>query len=95
MWKSSPRGIGGFSIEKTDNISKIGKYHMVHVVSLNEPNDFARENAVMELDLLPGQSRGYWIYHATTKCFKQAKASGKINNDRANMLFDTGAEISI
>ena len=63
---------------------------MVHVVSLNEPYEFARENAVMELDLLPVESRGYWKYYATTKWFKQAKASGKVNNDRANLLFDTG-----
>ena len=68
---------------------------MVHVASLNEPNDFARGNTVMELDLLPGESRGYWKYHTSTKWFKQAKASGKVNNDRANLLFDTGAEISI
>ena len=68
---------------------------MVHVVSLNEPYEFARENAVMELDLLPGESWGYWKYHAPTKWFKQAKASGSINNDRANLLFDTGTEISI
>ena len=27
--------------------------------------------------------------------FKQAKAAGKINNDRANLWFDTGTEISI
>ena len=49
----------------------------------------------MELDLLPGESRGYWKYHAPTKWFRQAKASGKVNNDHANLLFDTGAEISI
>ena len=93
--EKQPEEERGVSIEKTDNISKIGKYPMVHVVSLNEPNDFARENAVMELDILPGEYRGYWKQHAPTKCFKQAKASGKINNDRANLLFDTGAEISI
>ncbi|CAH0480927.1 unnamed protein product [Peronospora belbahrii] len=58
-------------------------------------NGFVRESAVMELDLLLGESRGYWNYHAPTKWFGQAKASEKINNDRANLLFDTGAEISI
>ena len=62
---------------------------------VNEPNGFARENAVMESDLLPGESRGYWKYHVPTKWFRQAKASGKVNNDRANLLLDTGAEISI
>ena len=49
----------------------------------------------MELDLAPGESRGYWKYHTLGKCFKQAKAVGKINNEKANFLFDSGAEISI
>ena len=44
---------------KIGNISKIGNYPVVHVASLNEPNNFIRENAVMELDLLSGESRGY------------------------------------
>ncbi|CAI5701516.1 unnamed protein product [Peronospora effusa] len=80
---------------KIGNISKIGNYPVVHVASLNKPNNFVRESSVMELDLLPGESRGYWKYHAPTKWFRQAKASGKVNNDHANLLFDTGAEISI
>ncbi|CAI5701135.1 unnamed protein product [Peronospora effusa] len=80
---------------KIGNISKIGNYPVVHVASLNEPNNFVRESSVMELDLLPGESRGYWKYHTATKWFRQAKASGKVNNDHANLLFDTGAEISI
>ena len=29
------------------------------------------------------------------KWFKQAKATGKINNEKAIMLFDSGAEVSI
>ena len=77
--EKQPKEERGFSTEKTDTISKMGKHLMVYVVSLNEPNDFARENAVMEFDLFPGES----------------KASGKMNNDRANLLFDTGAEIPI
>ena len=68
---------------------------MVHVASLNERNDYTREKAVMELDLLSGETRGYWKYHSPMKWFRQSKASGKVNNDRANLLFDTGAEISI
>ena len=64
--EKQPEKERGVSIEKTDNISKIGKYPMVHVVSLDEPNDFARESAVMELDLLPGKSRGLEV-HAPTK----------------------------
>ena len=83
------------AVKKIGNISKVGSYPVVHVACLNETNGFAREDAVMELDLLPGESRGYWKNHAPSKWFKQAKASGKVNNDRANLLFDTGAEISI
>ncbi|GMF27830.1 unnamed protein product [Phytophthora fragariaefolia] len=50
---------------------------------------------MMELDLLPGGSRGYWKYHAPGKWFKQAKVVGKINNEKATLLFDSGAEVSI
>ena len=85
----------GVSTEKIDSTSEIVEHPMDHVVSLSEPNDFAREKAMMELELLPGESRGYWKYHAPTKWIKQAKASGEINNDRDNLLYDTGAEISI
>ena len=49
----------------------------------------------MELDLTPGESRGYWKYHTPGKWFKQAKAVGKINNEKATFLFDSGAEVSI
>ena len=81
--------------KKIGNISKIASYPVVHVARLDDPNGFTRGDAVMELDLLPGESRGYWKNHAPSKWFQQAKASGKVNNDRANLLFDTGAEISI
>ncbi|KAG3169819.1 hypothetical protein PC128_g19090 [Phytophthora cactorum] len=46
-------------------------------------------------DLLPGESRGYWKYHAPGKWFQQAKVGGKINNEKATMLLDSGAEVSI
>ncbi|ETO80876.1 hypothetical protein F444_04722 [Phytophthora nicotianae P1976] len=36
--------------------------------------------------------RGYWKYHAPSK---QAKAGGKINNEKADLLLDSGAEVSI
>ena len=49
----------------------------------------------MELDPSPGESRGYWKYHTTGKYFKQAKVVGKINSEKAAMLFDSGAEVSI
>ncbi|KAG3011606.1 hypothetical protein PC121_g3916 [Phytophthora cactorum] len=46
-------------------------------------------------DLLPGESRGYWKYHAPGKWFRQAKVGGKINNEKATMFLDSGAEVSI
>ena len=49
----------------------------------------------MELDLAPGESRRFWKYHTPGKWFKQAKAVGKINNEKATLLFDSGAEVSI
>ena len=82
-------------VKKIGNISKVASCSVVHVARLNDPNGFTRGDAVMELDLLPGESRRYWKNHAPSKWFQQAKASGKVNNDRANLLNDTGAEISI
>ena len=58
-------------------------------------DEYTRSPAMMELDLAPGESRGYWKYHTPGKWFKQAKAVGKINNEKATMLFDSGAEVSI
>ena len=58
-------------------------------------SDYARSPVRMELDLAPGQSRRYWKYHTPGKWSKQAKATGKINNEKATMLFDSGAEVSI
>ncbi|KAE8885521.1 hypothetical protein PF003_g30253 [Phytophthora fragariae] len=49
----------------------------------------------MALEISSGESRGYWEYHDPDKKFKQAKAEGKINNEKATLLFDSGAEVSI
>ncbi|KAI9895112.1 hypothetical protein PsorP6_019199 [Peronosclerospora sorghi] len=54
-------------------------------------DEFSRSPVIMEVDLLPGESRGYWKYHSPKKWFKQSKASGKINNELATLLFDSGA----
>ncbi|KAI9911127.1 hypothetical protein PsorP6_008767 [Peronosclerospora sorghi] len=56
-------------------------------------DEFSRSPVIMEVDLLPVKSRGYWKYHSPKKWFKQAKASGKLNNERATLLFDSGAEV--
>ncbi|POM58039.1 LOW QUALITY PROTEIN: Reverse transcriptase [Phytophthora palmivora] len=58
-------------------------------------DEYSRSEVVMELDLLPGESRGYWKFHTPGKWFKQAKDTGKINNEKATLLFDSGAEVSI
>ncbi|KAE9307715.1 hypothetical protein PF008_g21165 [Phytophthora fragariae] len=49
----------------------------------------------MALEIASGEPRGYWKYHVPDKKFKQAKAVGKINNEKATLLFDSGAEVSI
>ncbi|OWZ04400.1 hypothetical protein PHMEG_00023704 [Phytophthora megakarya] len=41
------------------------------------------------MDLLPGESRGYWKHHSP------AKITGKFHNEKAVLLLDTGAEVSI
>uniref|UniRef100_A0AAV1TPL8 Peptidase A2 domain-containing protein n=1 Tax=Peronospora matthiolae TaxID=2874970 RepID=A0AAV1TPL8_9STRA len=48
----------------------------------------------MEIDLTPGESRGYWKYHTPQIWFKQAKEVGEINNEMATFLFDSSAAIS-
>ncbi|ETO99990.1 hypothetical protein F441_22585 [Phytophthora nicotianae CJ01A1] len=49
----------------------------------------------MALELLPGEMRGYWKYRARSKWFKQAKTGREINNEKADLLLDSGAEVSI
>ena len=48
-----------------------------------------------QFHLSPGESRGYWMYHTPGKWFKQVMATDKINNEKATMLFDSGAEVWI
>ncbi|KAG2779609.1 hypothetical protein PC129_g7071 [Phytophthora cactorum] len=36
-----------------------------------------------------------WKYYAPSKWFKQAKTTGKINNKKASLRLDSGAEVSI
>ncbi|KAE8901089.1 hypothetical protein PF003_g14802 [Phytophthora fragariae] len=54
-----------------------------------------RRSGTMLPTLLPGESRGYWKHHSPGKWFRQAKITGKINNEKAILLLDTGAEVSI
>ena len=68
---------------------------LFNISSARRVDEYSRLPVRMELNLAPGESRGYWKYHTPGKWFKQAKAVGKINNERATMLFDSGAEVSI
>ena len=65
------------------------------ISSVRRHGEYTRSPTKMELVLAPGESRGYWKYHTPGKWFKQAKVAGKINNDKATLLLDSGAEISI
>ena len=62
---------------------------------MRRPNEYARSPTRMELELSPGESHGNWKYHTPNKWFRKAKAGGKINNEKANLLFDLRAEVSI
>ena len=81
--------------ELVGNTSDICVNSVAVVANMSTSDEFSREETLMILDLLPGESRGYWKHHAPGKWFKQAKACGKINNSRADLLFDSGAEVSI
>ena len=63
--------------------------------SVRRHEEYARSPTKKELVLAPGESRGYCKYHTPGKWFKQDKVVGKINNEKATMLLDSGAEISI
>ncbi|ETP33875.1 hypothetical protein F442_17691 [Phytophthora nicotianae P10297] len=77
-----------------DNTCDLHGKHTSVVSSLRKPDEFARVDRVIALEL-PGEMRGYWKYHAPSKWFKQAKTGGKINNEKADLLLDSGAEVSI
>ncbi|OWY94876.1 LOW QUALITY PROTEIN: hypothetical protein PHMEG_00035271 [Phytophthora megakarya] len=57
--------------------------------------EYRRSGSAPTLDLLPGESRRFWKHHAPDKWFRQAKIVGKIHNEKAILLLDTGAEVSI
>ncbi|OWZ14960.1 Eukaryotic/viral aspartic protease [Phytophthora megakarya] len=58
-------------------------------------NEYARETPLDVIDLQPGERCGYWEYYAPDKWYQQAKIHGKLNNRKAVLLLDTGAEVSI
>ncbi|OWZ14645.1 Eukaryotic/viral aspartic protease [Phytophthora megakarya] len=65
------------------------------IASLPQISEFSRSNTEVVLDLKRGESRGYWKRHSPGKWFRQAKISGRINQERATLLLDTGAGVSI
>ena len=76
---------------------------LIHVVvllfslikSVKRVDEYTRSSMKMELDLAPRKSRRYYKYHTPGKWFKKAKAVGKIKTEKATMVFDSDAEISI
>ena len=82
---------------KDANVNTCSFYlkHQRLISSFSRVDKYMRSPTSMELRLSPGESRGYWKYHTPGKWFKQAKAVGKINNEKATMLFDSGAEVFI
>ncbi|KAE8882330.1 hypothetical protein PF003_g33636 [Phytophthora fragariae] len=43
-------------------------------------DEFTREPPLDEIDLQPGERRGYWKHYAPHKWYEQAKIPGKLNN---------------
>ncbi|POM58112.1 Hypothetical protein PHPALM_37289 [Phytophthora palmivora] len=82
-------------IDPIDNTCDLLEKSTATVSSLRQIDEYARSSVMMVLEISPGESRGYWKYHVPDKKFKQSKAMGKINNKKATLLFDSGAEVSI
>ena len=77
------------------NISRSKLKRVASVSHLKRIDEYSRSEPTMEIELAYGESRGYWKHYSPGKWFKQAKAVGKINNVKATLLFDSGAEVSI
>ncbi|GMG17641.1 unnamed protein product [Phytophthora fragariaefolia] len=78
-----------------DNTCDLQKESATAIANLHQTDEYSRSEVKMILDISSGESRGYWKYHVPDKKFQQAKAVGKINNAKATLLFDSGAEVSI
>ena len=77
------------------NTFDLDTYLLRNISSVKRVDEHARSPVKMHIDLAPGEMRRYWKYHTPGEWFKQAKAVGKMNNERATMLFDSGAEVLI
>ncbi|OWZ01216.1 Eukaryotic/viral aspartic protease, partial [Phytophthora megakarya] len=58
-------------------------------------DEYARETPLGAIGLQPGERRGYWKHYAPDKWYKPAKIHGKLNNRKAVLLLNTGADVSI
>jgi hypothetical protein len=61
----------------------------------SQADEYARTPPAEVVNLDSGERRGYWKYYAPDKWHRQAKIHGKLNNRRAILLLDSGAEVSI
>ncbi|GMF30955.1 unnamed protein product [Phytophthora fragariaefolia] len=82
-------------IRSIDNTRGIDDERTMASSTMHQVDEFGRSEVTMALNLLHGKSRGYWKYNVPDKKFHQAKTTGKINNKKATLLFDSGAEVSI
>ncbi|GMF22422.1 unnamed protein product [Phytophthora fragariaefolia] len=82
-------------IRPIDNTRGIHDERTMAISTLHQVDELGRSEVTMALNLLHGESRGYLKYHVPDKKFRQAKATGKINNEKATLLFDSGAEVSL
>ncbi|OWZ11025.1 LOW QUALITY PROTEIN: hypothetical protein PHMEG_00016010 [Phytophthora megakarya] len=57
---------------------------------IQRPSKISEYRRSATMDLLPGESRGYWKHHSSGKWFRQANITGKIHNETAILLLDTG-----
>ncbi|GMF40660.1 unnamed protein product [Phytophthora fragariaefolia] len=78
-----------------DNTCDLEKESATAIANRHQADEYSRSEVKVILDIAQGESRRYWKYHGPDKKFNQAKAVGKINNAKATLLFDSGAEVSI
>ena len=63
------------------------------VVSMKGVDKYVRSTIRMELDLAPGETRGYWKYYPLGKWSKQSKALSKITKEKYTLLFDSSSRV--
>ena len=80
---------------RTLSICDLDSSSFPSIASLRQPDEYARSPTNIEIKLSPGESRGYWKYHTPNKWIRQAKAGGKMKNEKATLLLDSGAEVLI